>query len=728
MRFLISFFLTVFFFFNINAQEHDWRDQISSGDLIWTQIDSNFYNGAFIGDGLQGAMIMQDNKNSDGIRMLLGHYKAISHNTITGWEYINSRIYVGNIVIHPAHKALTQTMRLNILDGEAIGRIGTAKGNINWSVISDRENNVFAVKVVASPDEQRAEIKIREEWGITPKIYLENKKISDYLEHLPPKPVKERNGNTELIINKMKNQGAHVVASRFINENDSTQVLYVSVGTSDHRNVDTAAGEARQEAISNIDAAIDEGYHAIKTRHIEWWNDYMLKGCLMIKEDPYWQKFWWLQIYKFGCTSSESSDNIIDTQGPWIWETAWAGIWWNLNAQLSYFPIYSGNRLEAGKSLINGMNRMYKSGIFHENARSAGANEGIYVGRSGTYKGDATWGDELGNMPWILHNYWKYWKYSGDDRIGYDLFPMLKDNARFLMSKMYTGNDGKWHVEKSRSPEYSDEILFEDANYALMSVDWVLRTLIEMNIQLGINDPQASHWQEVLDNLTSFPENENGFMISPQQGFDMGHRHYSHLLAIYPYHTVTPGGKQDQTIKRSVDRWLTLTEESGNAGYTYTGGCAMKAMLGDGDEALRLLNKLRTDKLQPNTMYAEGGGPVIETPLSGVESINYLVLQSWNDVIKVFPAVPSNWKNITFKNLRAEGAFLVSASLTEGQFGQFSIYSEKGNTCTFVNPWKQKNVFVNDEAGKNVPVEMKGNNYVFSTQAGKTYYVKSKEL
>ena len=69
-------------------------------------------------------------------------------------------------------------------------------------------------------------------------------------------------------------------------------------------------------------------------------------------------------------------------------------------------------------------------------------------------------------------------------------------------------------------------------------------------------------------------------------------------------------------------------------------------------------------------MYKEGGGQVIETPLSAVESINYMLLQSWNDIIQVFPAVPDKWKDVCFKNFRTQGAFLVSAERKNGKYGK----------------------------------------------------------
>ena len=82
--FYLILMIGIGFFSKTNAQNIDWPGFVAGNNLVWDKgIDSNFYHGALIGDGIKGAMIMQDNKNKDGIRMLMGHYKAISHNSIT---------------------------------------------------------------------------------------------------------------------------------------------------------------------------------------------------------------------------------------------------------------------------------------------------------------------------------------------------------------------------------------------------------------------------------------------------------------------------------------------------------------------------------------------------------------------------------------------------------------------------------------------------------------------
>jgi hypothetical protein len=58
-----------------------------------------------------------------------------------------------------------------------------------------------------------------------------------------------------------------------------------------------------------------------------------------------------------------------------------------------------------------------------------------------------------------------------------------------------------------------------------------------------------------------------------------------------------------------------------------------------------------------------------------------MLLQSWGDDIRVFPAVPSAWEEAAFHDLRAEGAFLVSAVRSGGTTAWIRVQSLAGQPC-----------------------------------------------
>lgn len=100
--------------------------------------------------------------------------------------------------------------------------------------------------------------------------------------------------------------------------------------------------------------------------------------------------------------------------------------------------------------------------------------------------------------------------------------------------------------------------------------------------------------------------------------------------------------------------------------------------MGKGNEALTYLDKLFTKFLSVNTLYRESG-PVIETPLSAAQSIHDMLLQSWGGKLRIFPAVPDSWKDIAYKDFRAEGAFLITASRKNGKTEFITIKTLQAN-------------------------------------------------
>ena len=58
-----------------------------------------------------------------------------------------------------------------------------------------------------------------------------------------------------------------------------------------------------------------------------------------------------------------------------------------------------------------------------------------------------------------------------------------------------------------------------------------------------------------------------------------------------------------------------------------------------------------------------------------------MLLQSWGGAMRIFPAMPQEWRTATYQNLRAEGAFLVSAIRRDGRTSWVRIESLAGEPC-----------------------------------------------
>jgi len=147
-------------------------------------------------------------------------------------------------------------------------------------------------------------------------------------------------------------------------------------------------------------------------------------------------------------------------------------------------------------------------------------------------------------------------------------------------------------------------------------------------------------------------------------------------MMIYPFYDVNWDQIENRSvIERSIAHWQ--SKKQWLQGYSFTGAASMYAMMGRGDSALASLDMLLQKYIKANTLYAESG-PVIETPLAAMASIQELCMQYWNGVLRVFPAVPHKWKDISFTNFLADGGNLISAQRTQGKTTMIQIKSQYG--------------------------------------------------
>ncbi len=104
--------------------------------------------------------------------------------------------------------------------------------------------------------------------------------------------------------------------------------------------------------------------------------------------------------------------------------------------------------------------------------------------------------------------------------------------------------------------------------------------------------------------------------------------------------------------------------------------------------------------------------------------VNECLLQSYAGVIRLFP----NTRRLgpaRFQNLRAVGAFLVSAAWDGKNVADVEILSEKGLPVRMARPWADGGVAVTRHTdGVAIPVEIEGGVLRFPTEAGRRYAVR----
>jgi len=108
----------------------------------------------------------------------------------------------------------------------------------------------------------------------------------------------------------------------------------------------------------------------------------------------------------------------------------------------------------------------------------------------------------------------------------------------------------------------------------------------------------------------------------------------------------------------------------------------MYSSVKDGENALKHLSlALASPNFYPNTFHAESRNPCSETYGGLCRMLLDMLIQSWDDKIRIFPGVPDSWKDVVFHNLRAEGGFEVSAKKENGEVVWVRVKNNTGELC-----------------------------------------------
>lgn len=662
-----------------NIKEHiDWPQFMQKQDLIWEVLPEYWYESSYMGNGKLGLMIYKE-PNQNYIRFETGNCDVHDHRP-GGGSFSVPRLLTGHFALYPEGEITGGSMRLDLWNAETTAQITTTKGTIDIHALVHADDMLMIINTTASKGEE----KFRWEWipasADSPR-WLFAKANPDWKGAMP----KSYQGNPApevkpgLSVQKLPAGGETAVAWQKSSSQPDKRTYWISVI---HSYPELTAEKESREV---LEKAQNAGYAQLQKTHRAWWNGFYPASFLTLP-DGVKENFYWIQLYKLA-SATRGDRALIDNTGPWLTVTPWPNAWMNLNVQLTYWTLNTSNHLDLAASLENAFYNHTEN--LRNNLPEAYRKDAFGIGRSSN--GECvteTVGipgisptPEVGLLPWICHNLWLIYRHKMDDTLLKEkLFPLLKGSVNYYLYFLRKEEDGKLHLPKTYSPEYGNA---EDCNFDLSLLRWSCQTLLEITKRLNISDPLIPRWQETLNELTPYPvDPDNGLMIGRNVPYAFSHRHYSHLLAIYPLYIINneqTGGKE--LIEKSLNYWQ--SKEGALLGYSLTGASSISSAIGKGNDALKYLDKLFGKFLSVNTLYRESG-PVIETPLSGAQSIHDMLLQSWGGKLRIFPAVPDAWKDIAYRDWRTEGAFLVAASRKTGKTEFINIKSLAGEPCIVV--------------------------------------------
>jgi hypothetical protein len=712
----------------------DWPAFMARQDMVWSKVPTRWNEAPFMGNGMIGLFLYQEISNPDNtystaeknvLSLHLGRGDYYDNRPpLDGkphtWIY-RGRLPIGFFRIKSKGDVTGVDWRMDLWNARLVGTVKTTAGSYRMEGKVHALYDSFYWKVIPAGGES-----VGFEWQpqkatsyarmVSEKAVERGKLNGGEVSHFyttfagmpyPEAPEVEITesaaGNTSRQV-LYENSGELVTAWKTIDDpSDRSTTLLASIAFSKELGVSMPTA---QKDLARSLAEVERGTYT--QTHEQWWHDYYPRSFVSVSDD-FWEQFYWIQMYKLA-SASRADGMMIDTAGPWYQPGFHPLVWTDLNVQLDYWAQLTANRLEVGKSLMNGMERNIQN-LIH-NVPADWRNDCLNADT--VFPGDdliaPTYKKVADHIVWMLHNYWLFCRYGNDtERMRDGLFPLLKRaNAtylRYLQENPLDLGDGQLHFKSTWSPESATGV---DMNYTIGLARWSCKTLLAINEAHHLNDPKAAEWQHLLDNLVDYQKDENGLRTGRDFPFEHAHRHYSHLLGFYPLFDLNPDTDRD-LLQKSVDHWLKVTEDPGKVvgqampvtGYTCTGAASMYAALGDGNKAFEYLRKFTFVNIYANTLYAEGKEQLIETPLSAASAMNDMLLQSWGGRIRILPGVPDAWKDIHFESLLGEGGVVVSADRTQGKLNYAKIESpDEPRTIEFSVPMAAPEFFLIDASQK----------------------------
>ncbi len=649
----------------------DWPTFLERQDLIWETLPKQFDEGAFLGNGLLGTTIYRDGDNR--LRFEMGRADVTEH------RRDNNRLPIGGLMLETVGKIQDGTMRLDLWNAEVRGNVTTDKGTLQFRAFIHTDVMAMILDLVTTGGEQAAKFV----W--VPGHGQDKRNQQKFKDPPNPPATTETIDGLPVCVQSRHAGGEFATAWKEITSPQG-RLVYLSIADS------FPVSAARREVVTTVQKTAAADLDTLVASHREWWHALYPRSFVSVP-DPKLECFYWIQIYKLA--SASRPDRVpVDLLGPWYRDTGWPRIWWNLNIQTLYLPVYAANQPALGESLVRFLDA--KRTNFVRNAKDLWKIEdGATVPHTTDYeglRGDGSCAPDYfinpGDFTWALHNYYLHYRYSMNHALvtnqgAHAFYPLLRGSANVYLSLLKQGADGKLHLPVLHSPEYGNAA---DNNYNLALLRWACQTLLELDARYAFRDPLAPKWRETLDQLVPYPVDENGLRIGADTPFAKPHRHWSQMLMVHPLHTLDLEDPANRAlVEKSLRHWLTVGNRSsgdGIYGWSRAAAASIFAALGDGDNALDQIHRHMADKrfVRPNTMYIEGS-PVIECSIVLGRSLQDLLIQSHGGLIRVFPSVPDAWSDAVFHNLRAEGAFLVSAERKGGKTKWVRIRSLAGEPC-----------------------------------------------
>jgi len=426
-------------------------------------------------------------------------------------------------------------------------------------------------------------------------------------------------------------------------------------------------------------------------------------------------------------SSSRPGSTPANLQGIWCdsyvpsWDSKYTI---NINTQMNYWPAEACGLGDCHTPLLDMIDRARENGrvtaremygckgfVIHHNLDLWCDTAPLDHTRSGVWPMGAAW---------LCYHLWEHYEYSCDyDYLEKTAYPIMKEAAEFLLDYMYESPQGELLSGPSISPE--NRYITPDGQVGFLCISPAMDTQIILGLLsrclkgaeiLGIKDDFTANANDAIAKLPPMKISADGRLQEWYHDYEEGepgHRHISHLFAVYPDNQITKKAtpKYYDAARKTLEK--RILHGSGGTGWSEAWIISLWARFSEGDLAFKsvesLLKKLTADSLldiHPPQIFQIDGN------FGAVAGMIEMLAQNTEAGLILLPALPSCWESGSIKGLRVKGGLSVdlmwdsgkaTAKFTASHAISKKIYAihddalikeinlEKGETCSLEFPY-----------------------------------------